>query len=139
MFRPKSRMVASSWMFIWKPPSPATTQTGSAGEAEAGGAAVPRGLPPHAAAAPDPPARLGGVGEGHAHRRREREAHGAEAAARDVAVVLGELEELGRPHLVLADVGDESQVGACDLLYGLHDLDRAVLVARRLLAAPLRR
>src|SRR5215218_7493581 len=63
-----------------------------------------------------------GIGESHAHRRWQREAHRAEAAARDVAVGLGELEELGSPHLVLPHVRDEPQVGACRGLYGLHHL-----------------
>src|SRR5215204_1730228 len=63
-----------------------------------------------------------GIGEGHAHRRRQREAHRAEAPARDVAVGLGELEELGGPHLVLPHVGDEPQIRACRGLYGLHHL-----------------
>src|SRR5688500_19016611 len=78
------------------------------------------------------------IGESHAHRRRQREAHRAEASARDVAVGLGELEELGRPHLVLPHVSDEPQVGACRGLYGLHHLYGTVLAPRRLLAAPLR-
>src|SRR5215211_7372433 len=79
-----------------------------------------------------------GIGESHAHSRRQREAHGAEAPARDVAVGLGELEELGRPHLVLPDVGDEPQVGAGRGLYGLHHLYGTVLIPRALLTAPLR-
>src|SRR5215212_903717 len=79
-----------------------------------------------------------GIGESHAHRRRQREAHGTQAAARDVAVGLGELEELGGPHLVLPDVGDEPQVRACGGLYCLHHLYGTVLVPRRLLATPLR-
>src|SRR5215211_7253569 len=79
-----------------------------------------------------------GIGEGHAHRRRQREAHRAEAPARDVAVGLGELEELGGPHLVLPHVGDEPQIRACRGLYGLHHLYGTVLVPCSLLAAPLR-
>src|SRR5215210_1576020 len=79
-----------------------------------------------------------GIGEGHAHRRRQREAHRAEAPARDVTVGLGELEELGSPHLVLSHVGDEPQVWAGGGLYGLHNLYRTVLVPRRLLAALFR-
>src|SRR5829696_868087 len=35
MFRPNSLIVASSWMFIWMPPSPAMTHTGSSGWAKA--------------------------------------------------------------------------------------------------------
>src|ERR687890_18035 len=35
MLRPNSLIVASSWMFIWIPPSPAMTQTGSSGYAKA--------------------------------------------------------------------------------------------------------
>src|SRR5215210_5138125 len=79
-----------------------------------------------------------GIGEGHAHRRRQREAHGAEAAARNVAVGLGELEELGGPHLVLPHVGDDPQIRAGGGLYGLHNLYGTVLVPRTLLTAPLR-
>src|SRR5215203_7542483 len=78
------------------------------------------------------------IGESHAHRCGQREAHRAEAATRDVAVGLGELEELGRPHLVLPHVCNEPQVGACGGFYSLHHLYRTVLVPRRLLAAPLR-
>src|SRR5215213_7353434 len=78
------------------------------------------------------------IGESHAHRRWQREAHRAEATARDVAVGLGELEELGSPHLVLPHVRDEPQVRACRGLYGFHNLYRTVLVPRRLLAVPLR-
>src|SRR5215204_171232 len=84
------------------------------------------------------PHRVFGIGEGHTHRRGQREAHRAEAPARDVAVGLGELEELGGPHLVLAHVGDEPQVGAGRGPYGLHQLDGTVLAPRRLLTAPLR-
>src|SRR5215210_5465980 len=84
------------------------------------------------------PQRIFGIGESHPHRRWQREAHRAEAPARDVAVGLGELEELGRPHLVLPDVGDEPQVGAGRGLYGLHHLYGTVLVPRRLLATSLR-
>src|ERR687897_555930 len=58
------------------------------------------------------PNRIFRMGESHAHRGRQREAHRAEATTRDVAVGLGELEELGSPHLVLADVRDEPQVWA---------------------------
>src|ERR671910_3531493 len=52
------------------------------------------------------------IGESHAHRRRQREAHRAETPARDVAVGLGKLEELGPPHLVLPHVRDEPHVRA---------------------------
>src|SRR5215203_1714366 len=91
-----------------------------------------------AAVAGDDPDRLVRIGERHAHRRRQREAHRAEAAAGDVAVRLRKLEELGGPHLVLSHVRHEPQVRAGRLLYGLHHLYGAVLVARRLLAPPLR-
>ena len=79
MLSPKSRMVASSWRFIWKPPVP--------------------GHDPHV---------IVRVGESDAHRRREREAHRTETAAGYEAVRLGELEELRGPHLVLADIADDS-------------------------------
>ncbi len=46
----------------------------------------------------------------HAHRRRKPVAHGAEAARRHPAVRLLELQELGRPHLVLADLGGDVDV-----------------------------
>src|SRR5215213_5750907 len=84
------------------------------------------------------PHRIFGIGESHPHRRWQREAHRAEAPARDVAVGLGELEELGRPHLMLPDVGDEPQVWTGGGLYGLHHLYGTVLVPSRLLASPLR-
>src|ERR671917_131624 len=80
------------------------------------------------------PHRLVRVGERHAHRRREREAHRAQAPRGDVAVLLGELEELGRPHLVLADVGDKPDLFAGAGLYGVHDPNRAVLAAGLILA-----
>ena len=48
-----------------------------------------------------------GMGHLHAHRRRKAVAHGAEAARGHPAVGLVELEELGRPHLVLAHLGGE--------------------------------
>src|SRR5215203_4449839 len=66
----------------------------------------------------------------HAHRRWQREAHRAEASARDVAVGLGKLEEPGSPHLVLPDVRDEPNARPSRLLYGVHNLYRAVLVPR---------
>src|SRR5215211_6970292 len=91
-----------------------------------------------AAVAGDDPHRVFWIGECHARRRGQGEAHRAETPASDMAVGLGELEELGCPHLVLAHVGDEPQVGPGRGLYGLHNLDRTVLVPRRLLAAPLR-
>src|ERR671910_3722605 len=91
-----------------------------------------------AAVAGDDPDRLVRIRERHAHRRRQREAHRAEAAAGDVAVSLRKLEELGGPHLVLSHVRHEPQVRTGRLLYGLHHLYRTVLVARRLLAPPLR-
>src|SRR5829696_2980699 len=91
-----------------------------------------------AAVARDDPDGIFGIGESHAHRRRKREPHRAEAAARDVAVRFRELEELGRPHLVLPDIRDEPQVRAGRPLYGLHHLNGTVLVPRRLLASPLR-
>src|SRR5215204_644875 len=78
------------------------------------------------------------IGESHPHGRWQREAHRAEAPARDVAVGLGELEELGGPHLVLPHVGDDPQIRASGSLYGLHHLYGTVLVPRGLLAAPLR-
>src|SRR5215208_5943653 len=86
-----------------------------------------------AAVAGDYPDGIIGIRERHAHRRRQREAHRAEASARDVAVRLRELEELGRPHLVLPHVRHEPQVRACRPLYGFHHLYWSVLVAHRLL------
>src|SRR5215217_6137857 len=87
-----------------------------------------------AAVAGHDPHRLLGVGEGHPHSRRKREAHRPEPTGRDVAVLLGELEELRRPHLVLADVGDEPNLSSRGGLYGVHDPDRTVLVPRAVLA-----
>src|SRR5215213_5869194 len=87
-----------------------------------------------AAVACHDPHGLVGVGERYPHRRREREAHRAEASRCDVAVLLGELEEFRRPHLVLADVGDEPDLFSRGGLYGVHDPDRAVLLARPILA-----
>src|SRR5215213_514283 len=91
-----------------------------------------------AAVAGDNPDGVFGISERHAHRRRQREAHRAEAAARDVAVRLRKLEELGSPHLVLTHVRDDPQIRAGRLLYGFHHLYRTVLVPRRFLAPPLR-
>src|SRR5215217_114279 len=83
-----------------------------------------------AAVACHDPNGLIGVGERYPHRRREREAHRAETTRSYMAILLGELEELGGPHLVLADVGDEPDFFAGRGLYGGHDPDRAVLVPR---------
>src|SRR5215218_10835846 len=91
-----------------------------------------------AAVAGHDPHRLVRVGQSDPHRRWQGEAHRAEAPRRDVAVLLGELEELGRPHLVLSDVGDEPDLFAGGGLYGVHDPDRAVL-APGLVLAPLLR
>src|SRR5829696_703696 len=86
-----------------------------------------------AAVACHDPHGLVGVGERYPHRRREREAHRAEPTRSYVAVLLGELEELGGPHLVLTDVGDEPDFFAGCGLDGGHDPDWAVLVPRRIL------
>ena len=48
----------------------------------------------------------------HADGGRQAIAHGAEAAGRHPAVRLLEFEELGRPHLMLADLGGDVDVVA---------------------------
>ena len=50
------------------------------------------------------------MGDLHADRGRQAIAHGAEAAGGHPAVRLLELEELGGPHLVLADLGGDVDV-----------------------------
>ncbi len=69
--------VASSWLVIWKQPSPSTAQTVRVGHADLG-----------------------------AHRGRHRVAHGAESAGVEPGVRLLVADELRGPHLVLADAGD---------------------------------
>ena len=69
-------IVDSSWMLIWKPPSPQTAHTVASGRAI-----------------------LAPMADGQA------EAHRAQAAGADPAVALVAIEELRRPHLVLAHVG----------------------------------
>ena len=54
--------------------------------------------------------RLFGMRDLHADRRRQAVAHGAEAARGHPAVRLLEVEELRRPHLVLADLGGDVDV-----------------------------
>ena len=51
-----------------------------------------------------------GMRQLHADGRRQAVAHGAEAAGGHPAVGLLEVEELRRPHLVLADLGGDVDV-----------------------------
>ena len=75
--------VASSWLVIWKQPSPSMAQTVRSGSADLG-----------------------------AHGRRHREAHRAEAAGVEPGVRVLVLDELRGPHLVLADAGDVDRLRA---------------------------
>src|SRR6476620_8027460 len=70
--------------------------------------------------------RLGDLG---AHGRRDREAHGAEAPGVDPAVGPLVADELGRPHLVLADSVDEHRLRAADRPDPLDDVLRGDRVA----------
>ena len=80
---PSCTIVAISWLVIWKPPSPTIAQTVSSGCASA---------TPIAAGT--------------------REAHRARAAAGDMRARPVPVDQLRRPHLVLADVGDDAVVAA---------------------------
>ena len=77
--------VASSWLVIWKQPSPSMAQTVRSGSADLG-----------------------------AHGRRHGVAHGAEAAGVEPGVRALVLDELRGPHLVLADAGDVDRLRAGD-------------------------
>ena len=77
--------VASSWLVIWKQPSPSMAHTVRSGSADLG-----------------------------AHGRRHREAHGAEPAGVEPGVGALVLDELRGPHLVLADAGDVDRLRARD-------------------------
>jgi hypothetical protein len=99
---PSMAQVASSWLVIWKQPSPSMAQTHGVG-----------------------PAHLG------AHRRRHREAHGAQAAGVEPAARLLVGDELRGPHLVLAHPGDVHGVRAGDLPEPLDDVLRGQASRRR--------
>src|SRR5438445_1205646 len=78
----------------------------------------------------------------HAHGRGQAVAHGAEPARGEPRPRVRELVVLGRPHLVLADAGDDHRLparGVGDLLDHVLRLDDVVapLVAERLLHLPL--
>ena len=75
------KQVASSWMFIWKLPSPSMSITRRSGMRDLG-----------------------------AHGGGQAEAHRAQAAAGQPASRSVELEELGGPHLVLADAHRDDRV-----------------------------
>src|SRR4026209_2942075 len=79
--------VISSWNVIWKPPSPVIAQVSRSGR--------PSAAPTPARPLTLPPPRRGGA-----------EAHRAQAAGAHVRVRLPEPGIAGKPHLVLADVGD---------------------------------
>ncbi len=102
--------VASSWLVIWKQPSPSIAQTVDVGHADLG-----------------------------AHGRRHREAHGAEATGVEPRVGLLVADEVGGPHLVLADARGEDRLGTGDRAEPLDDVlrgQRAVggrVVAERVL------
>ena len=81
--RPWLAMVASSGMDIWKPPSPTDGED-----------------------------QLVGAGELRADGGGQAEAHGAEAAGVEPQARLVEADELGGPHLVLADVGGDDGLAA---------------------------
>ncbi len=98
---PSMAQVASSWLVIWKQPSPSIAHTVASGPADLG-----------------------------AHRGRYGEAHRPEAAGVEPGVGLLVPDELAGPHLVLADAGDVERVGTGDLAEPLDDLlrhQRAVL------------
>ena len=75
-----------------------------------------------------------------ANRSRQAEAHRAEAERADVGARLTELEELGRPHLVLADARCDDRVALRDFVesfnrFLLGDMAR-LIVAERVLFFP---
>ena len=86
------KQVASSWMFIWKLPSPSISITRRSGN----WLCTP-------------------IADGQA------EAHRAEAAAGEERARLGELEELGGPHLVLTDAHRDHRVAVVRELPELAD------------------
>ena len=104
--------VASSWLVIWKQPSPSMAHT------------VVSGMP-----------TLAPIAAGH------RVAHGAQAAGVDPRVGLLVADEVGGPHLVLADARGVDRVRAGDRAEPLDDVlrrERAVggrVVAERVAAA----
>ena len=105
MGMPLRAQVASSWLVIWKQPSPSIAQTVRVRAADLG-----------------------------AHGRRHGEAHRAEAAGVEPGAGLLVLDELRGPHLVLPDAGDVDRVGAGDRAEPLDDVlrrQRAVAAARR--------
>ena len=105
--------VASSWLVIWKQPSPSIAHTSLSGRADLG-----------------------------PHRRRHRVAHRPRSAGVDPGIGLVVGDELRRPHLVLPDAGGEHRVRAGDLPQPLdHVLRRqaavgGVLVTQRVGPAP---
>ena len=88
-------MVASSGMDIWKPPSPQMAEDEFIGAGH-----------------------LGTHGGGHA------ETHGAEAAGVDPEARLVEADELGGPHLVLADVRADDGLTAGEAVDLIHKVLR---------------
>ena len=105
--------VASSWLVIWKQPSPSIAQTVRVRTADLG-----------------------------AHGRRHGVAHRAEAAGVEPGVGVLVLDELRGPHLVLADAGDVDRVGPDQLAEPADHVlrcERAVVglgVAQRVGVAP---
>ena len=87
--------VASSWLVIWKQPSPSIAQTVRSGLADL-----------------------------RAHGGRHGVAHRAEAAGVEPGVGALVLDELGGPHLVLADAGDVDGLGPAIAPMPLDDVLR---------------
>src|SRR5699024_3903573 len=81
---------------------------------------------------PDLLIRSAGLGS---HGRRHRVAHGAEATRVQPGARVLEVDELRRPHLVLADTGTVNRVGAILLGQGLDDVLRGHLLVRGVLIA----
>ena len=98
--------VASSWLVIWKQPSPSIAQTVASGQADLG-----------------------------AHRGRHRVAHRAGAAGVEPGVRVLVLDELRGPHLVLADAGDVDRVRTGDLAQPLDHVLRGQRAVGRLVVA----
>ena len=92
---PSIVQVASSWLVIWKQPSPSIAHT------------VVSGQP-----------TLAPIAAGHG------EAHRAEATGVDPGVRVLVADVVGGPHLVLADAGDVDRLGAGDLAEPLDDVLR---------------
>ena len=109
---PSRAQVTSSWLVIWKQPSPSIPQTIESGPADLG-----------------------------AHRGRHAVAHGAEAAGVEPAAGQLPGQEVRGPHLVLADPGRVVGVRAGDLADPLdHVLRRQAAVGGQVVAgriAPL--